>query len=135
MKNFLKNLTFFLVATIAGNNLQAADTTPDQLIWQEISAFLGNKSKDSFRSLNRTNYFKCNDIYEHMDKPTYECANYIYEMAKIANKRFVLGVWMMSPRNFDRNNLEVVYKYLDNHQHPLKACKQTLLNTLFLDKL
>ena len=57
--------------------------------------------------------YKCNDIYEHMDKPTYESANYIYEMAKVAKKRFTLGVWMMSPRNFDRNNLDVVYKYLD----------------------
>ncbi len=57
--------------------------------------------------------YRCNDIYEHMDKPTYECAEYIYEMAKVANKRFTFGVWMMSPRSFDKNGLEIAYRLLD----------------------
>ena len=30
--------------------------------------------------------FRCNDIYEHMDKPTPECADYVYDMAQAANK-------------------------------------------------
>lgn len=57
--------------------------------------------------------YKCNDIYEHMDKPTYESADYVYEMAKVANKRFTFGVWMVGPKNFNKRNLDIVYKYLD----------------------
>jgi len=57
--------------------------------------------------------YKCNDIYEHMDKPTIECANYIYEMAKVAGKRFTFGIWMISPKSFDKNGLEVAYSLLD----------------------
>jgi len=57
--------------------------------------------------------YKCNDIYEIMDKSTVECAHYVYEMAKTAGKWFTFGVWMISPRSFDRNNLEVAYSLLD----------------------
>ncbi len=57
--------------------------------------------------------FRCNDIYEHMDKPTLECANYVYEMAKAAEKRYAYGIWMISPRSFDKNGLEVAYRLLD----------------------
>ncbi len=57
--------------------------------------------------------FRCNDIYEHMDKPTAECADYVYEMARAAGKRFTYGVWMISPRSFDENALEVAYHLLD----------------------
>lgn len=57
--------------------------------------------------------YRCNDIYEHMDKPTIECAKYVYEMAKVAGKRFTFGIWMMSPRSFDKNGLEVAYRFLD----------------------
>ena len=57
--------------------------------------------------------YRCNDIYEHMDKPTTECANYIYEMAQAAGKRFSFGVWMISPRSFDKNGLDVAYNLLD----------------------
>jgi len=57
--------------------------------------------------------YKCNDIYEIMDKSTVECANYVYEMAQAAGKWFTFGVWMISPRSFDRNNLEVAYRLLD----------------------
>ncbi len=57
--------------------------------------------------------YRCNDIYEHMDKPTPECADYVYEMATAAGKRFTFGVWMISPRSFDKNGLKVVYHLLD----------------------
>ncbi len=57
--------------------------------------------------------YKCNDIYEIMDKSTVECASYVYEMARAAGKWFTFGVWMISPRSFDRNNLEIAYRLLD----------------------
>ena len=56
---------------------------------------------------------RCNDIFEHMDKPTYECAMYVNEMAKVAGKRFAFGIWMISPQSFDAKNLDVAYKLLD----------------------
>jgi len=57
--------------------------------------------------------YRCNDIYEHMDKPTPECADYVYDMAQAAGKRFSFGVWMISPRSFDKNGLKVAYHLLD----------------------
>jgi trimethylamine--corrinoid protein Co-methyltransferase len=57
--------------------------------------------------------YRCNDIYEHMDKPSYECAMYVREMAQAADKRFAFGVWMISPKSFDENNLEVAYRLRD----------------------
>jgi trimethylamine--corrinoid protein Co-methyltransferase len=45
--------------------------------------------------------------------PTYECANYVYEMAKASNKWFTFGIWIISPRTFDENELDVVFKLLD----------------------
>jgi trimethylamine--corrinoid protein Co-methyltransferase len=57
--------------------------------------------------------YKCNDIYEIMDKSTVECANYIYDMAQVAGKWFTFGIWMISPRTFDRKNLQVAYHLLD----------------------
>lgn len=56
---------------------------------------------------------RCNDIFEHMDKPTVPCANYVYEMAKAAGKWFTFGIWMISPRSFDKRGLEVAYNLLD----------------------
>ena len=56
---------------------------------------------------------RCNDIFEHMDKPSYECASYVYEMAKVAQKRFAFGVWMISPRTFDAKGLDIAFKLLD----------------------
>ena len=56
---------------------------------------------------------RCNDIFEHMDKQTTMAAKYILEMARTANKRFTFGIWMISPRSFDKNNLEVAYNLLD----------------------
>jgi trimethylamine--corrinoid protein Co-methyltransferase len=57
--------------------------------------------------------YKCNDIYDIMDKSTVECANYIYEMTQVAGKWFSFGVWIISPRYFDKKNLEVAYRLLD----------------------
>lgn len=57
--------------------------------------------------------YRCNDIYEHMDKPTHVCADYVYEMARAAGKRFTFGVWMISPRSFDKNGLKVAYHLLE----------------------
>lgn len=57
--------------------------------------------------------FRCNDIFEHMDKPSFECANIVQEMAKVAGKRFTFGIWMISPKSFDKNGLDVAYRLLD----------------------
>jgi trimethylamine--corrinoid protein Co-methyltransferase len=57
--------------------------------------------------------YRCNDIYEHMDKPSYECAMYVREMAQAAKKRFAFGIWMISPKSFDERNLEVAYRLRD----------------------
>ncbi len=57
--------------------------------------------------------YKCNDIYDIMDKSTVECANYIHEMSRAAGKWFSFGVWMISPRSFDKKNLDVMYRLLD----------------------
>jgi trimethylamine--corrinoid protein Co-methyltransferase len=57
--------------------------------------------------------YRCNDIFEHMDKPTPQCADYVYEMAQTAGKRFTFGVWMISPRSFDKNGLKVAFHLLD----------------------
>jgi len=57
--------------------------------------------------------YKCNDIYEIMDKSTVECAQYVYEMARAAGKWFTFGLWMISPRSFDRKNLDIAYRLLD----------------------
>lgn len=56
---------------------------------------------------------RCNDIFEHMDKSTISCANYVYEMAKVANKWFTFGIWMISPRSFDKRCLDITYHLLD----------------------
>jgi trimethylamine--corrinoid protein Co-methyltransferase len=57
--------------------------------------------------------YRCNDIFEHMDKPTHECAQYVYEMAQVAGKMFTFGIWMISPKSFDRNGLDVAYRLRD----------------------
>lgn len=57
--------------------------------------------------------YKSSDIFEHNPKSTYESAKYIYEMAKVANKRFAINLWMISPRNFAHSDLEVVYRFKD----------------------
>lgn len=57
--------------------------------------------------------FRANDMFEHDPKPTVEATNYIYEMAKAADKWFSIGLYMISPRTFDRKELEVVYRFLD----------------------
>ena len=57
--------------------------------------------------------FRANDMFEHDPRPTVEAANYIYEMSKTANKWFAIGLYMISPRNFDRKELEIVYRFLD----------------------
>ena len=57
--------------------------------------------------------FRANDMFEHDPRPTIEAANYIYEMSKAANKWFAIGLYMVSPRSFDRKELDIVYKFLD----------------------
>lgn len=56
---------------------------------------------------------KGNDIFEHNPKSTVRCANYIYEMAKAADKWFSVALWMISPRNFASNDLEVIFQFKD----------------------
>ena len=57
--------------------------------------------------------FRANDMFEHDPKPNPVCAKYIYEMAKAADKWFAVGLYMISPRSFDRKELDVVYNFLD----------------------
>ncbi|KPJ88642.1 MAG: hypothetical protein AMS17_04740 [Spirochaetes bacterium DG_61] len=57
--------------------------------------------------------FKANDIFEITLKPTYESAYYVYEMAKAAKKWFAIGIYMISPKTFDRKELDIVYRFLD----------------------
>ncbi|UCB46804.1 MAG: trimethylamine methyltransferase family protein [Spirochaetota bacterium] len=57
--------------------------------------------------------YRANDMFEHDPKPTVEAATYIYDMAKTANKWFAVGLYMISPKTFDRQELEVVYRFLD----------------------
>ena len=57
--------------------------------------------------------YRANDMFEHDPKPTVESANYIYEMSKVAEKWFALGLYMISPRMFDRKELDVIYHFLD----------------------
>ena len=57
--------------------------------------------------------YRANDMFEHDPKPTVDAANYLYEMAQVANKWFAIGLYMISPRNFDRKELEIVYRFLD----------------------
>ncbi len=57
--------------------------------------------------------FRANDMFEHDPKPTVESAQYIYEMSRVADKWFALGLYMISPRTFDRKELDIIYKFLD----------------------
>jgi trimethylamine--corrinoid protein Co-methyltransferase len=57
--------------------------------------------------------YRANDMFEHDPKPTVEAARYIYEMSKVADKWFSLGLYMISPRTFDRKELEVIYNFRD----------------------
>jgi len=57
--------------------------------------------------------YRANDMFEHDPKPTVKCADYIYEMSKVADKWFALGLYMISPRTFDRKELEIIYNFLD----------------------
>jgi trimethylamine--corrinoid protein Co-methyltransferase len=57
--------------------------------------------------------YRANDMFEHDPKPTVECANYVYEMSQAAGKWFALGLYMISPRMFDRKELDIIYNFLD----------------------
>jgi len=57
--------------------------------------------------------YRANDMFEHDPKPTVECAQYIYDMSKVADKWFALGLYMISPRSFDRKELEIIYRFLN----------------------
>jgi trimethylamine--corrinoid protein Co-methyltransferase len=57
--------------------------------------------------------YRANDMFEHDPKPTLECANYVYEMSRVAEKWFALGLYMISPRMFDRKELDIIYNFLD----------------------
>ncbi len=56
---------------------------------------------------------RANDMFEHDPKPTVRSTEYIYEMSKVANKWFALGLYMISPRSFDVVELEIIDKFLD----------------------
>ena len=58
--------------------------------------------------------FRANDMFEHDPKPNAVAARYIYEMSKAADKWFSVGLYMISPRSFDKKELDVVYNFLDD---------------------
>ena len=56
---------------------------------------------------------RANDMFEHDPKPNVEIAEYVYEMSKVADSWFSLGLYMVSPRSFDPPELEIIYRFLD----------------------
>ena len=59
-----------------------------------------------------------NSIFEANEKSSVRAAEYIYEMAEIANKRYSLAFWIKSPFKVDFNELDIIYKFL-NKRVPL----------------
>jgi trimethylamine--corrinoid protein Co-methyltransferase len=56
---------------------------------------------------------RANDMFEHDPKPNVEIAEYVYEMSRVADRWFSLGLYMVSPRSFDPPELEIIYRFLD----------------------
>ena len=54
-----------------------------------------------------------NSIFEANEKSSLSAAEYIYEMAEVANKRYSLAFWIKSPFKVDFNELDIIYKFLD----------------------
>ena len=54
-----------------------------------------------------------NSIFEANEKSTMRVAEYIYEMAEVANKRYSLAFWIKSPFKVDFKELDIIYKFLD----------------------
>lgn len=54
-----------------------------------------------------------NSIFEANEKSSIRSAEYIYEMSKVAGKRFSLGYWIKSPFKVDFEELDIIYKFLD----------------------
>lgn len=54
-----------------------------------------------------------NSVFDATEKSSIRSAEYIYEMAKVADKRFSLGFWIKSPFRIDFRELDIIYKFLD----------------------
>ncbi|MCL5985662.1 MAG: trimethylamine methyltransferase family protein [Actinobacteria bacterium] len=54
-----------------------------------------------------------NSIFEANEKSSVRVAEYVYEMSKIADKRFSLGFWIKSPFRTDFRELDIIYRFLD----------------------
>jgi len=56
---------------------------------------------------------KSSDIFEANPKSTVHVAEYVYEMARAANRYYSLGLWVVSPFQVMENELEIIYRFLD----------------------
>ncbi len=56
---------------------------------------------------------KAEGILDATPKSSLEIAQYVYEMAQVANKSFTLGIWINSPFQIASEELDIVYYFLD----------------------
>ena len=68
-----------------------------------------------YKVLWENSKYKGNDIFEHNPKSTIPCCEYIYEMAKVVDKRFTVGLWIESPKMLNKKELEIVNNFLDKN--------------------
>jgi len=58
---------------------------------------------------------RCNSILEANPKSSIKVADYVYEMSKVADKFFSIGVWITSPFTISPDDLKVLYYFIDKN--------------------
>ncbi len=56
---------------------------------------------------------RCNSILEANPKSSVKVASYVYEMSRVADKLFSIGVWITSPFSISPADLEVLHHFID----------------------
>lgn len=56
---------------------------------------------------------KAQGIFDANPKPSLEVTEYIYEMSKVVNKSFSIGIWINSPFRTFPEELNILYNFLD----------------------
>lgn len=56
---------------------------------------------------------RCNSILEANPKSSIEVANYVYEMSRVADKFFSVGIWITSPFSISPDDLRILYHFID----------------------
>ncbi|MCK4420147.1 trimethylamine methyltransferase family protein [Candidatus Aerophobetes bacterium] len=56
---------------------------------------------------------RCNSILEANPKSSIEVASYVYEMSRVADKFFSIGIWITSPFSISPDDLKVLYHFID----------------------